>query len=48
MPTVKVNWVGTRRFVGTDSNGRSIVIVGQEILSDGGYGGRQGQERNRG
>ena len=30
MPTVKVNWVGARQFVGTDSNGHSIVLSGDD------------------
>jgi putative redox protein len=30
MPTVNVTWVGARQFVGTDSNGHSIVLSGDD------------------
>ncbi len=30
MPVVKVNWVKARQFVGTDSNGHSIVLSGDD------------------
>lgn len=30
MPTVKVTWAGARRFVGTDSNGHSVVLSGDD------------------
>jgi putative redox protein len=30
MPTVKVNWVGAHQFVGTDSNGHSVVLSGDD------------------
>ena len=30
MPTVKVNWVTARQFVGTDSNGHSVVLSGDD------------------
>jgi len=30
MPTIKVNWAGRRQFVGSDSNGHSIVLSGDD------------------